>query len=68
MPLSLIFCERPFRVRVVFLVAAGLLMLFVFLLVFEGFNGVNDVGVTMSESLTVSFEIFGRHAPSYSYN
>ncbi len=60
MPLSLIFCERPFRVRVVFLVAAGLLMLFVFLLVFEGFNGVNDVGVTMSESLTVSFEIFGR--------
>jgi len=60
MPLSLNFCERPFRVRVVFLVAAGLLMLFVFLLVFEGFNGVNDVGVTMSESLTVSFEIFGR--------
>jgi len=66
MPLSLIFCERPFRVRVVFLVAAGLLMLFVFLLVFKGFNSVNDVGVTMSESLTVSVEIFGRHAPSYS--
>ncbi len=68
MPLSLIFCERPFRVRVVFLVAAGLLMMFVFLLVFKGFNGVNDVGVTMSKSLTVSFEIFARPALSYSYN
>jgi hypothetical protein len=57
MPLSLVFCERPFRVRLVFLVAAGLLMLFVFLLVFKGLNSVNDVGVTMSKSLVVSVEI-----------
>ena len=57
MPLSLVFCERPFRVRLVFLVAAGLLMLFVCLLVFKGLNSVNDVGVTMSKSLVVSVEI-----------
>ena len=57
MPLSLVFCERPLRVRLVFLVAAGLLMLFVFLLVFKGLNSVNDVGVTMSKSLVVSVEI-----------
>ncbi len=59
MPLSVISCERPFRVRVFFLIAAGLLMLFVFLLVFKGFNSINGVAVTMSESLTVStIELF----------
>jgi hypothetical protein len=65
MPLSLIFCKRPFRLRVVFLIAAGLLMLFVFLLVFKGFNSVNGVGVTMSESLTVSIDIFCHAALKY---
>jgi hypothetical protein len=53
---------------VVFLVATGFLMLFSFLLVGMGLNNVENAAVTMSESLTVSVEIFGRPALSYSYN
>lgn len=51
--------KRPFRVRVVFLVATGFLMLFSFLLVGMGLNNVENAAVTMSESLTTIEEILG---------
>jgi hypothetical protein len=39
---------------VVFLVATGFLMLFVFLLVFKGFNNTDEAAETMNGSLKVS--------------
>ncbi|KAL3786891.1 hypothetical protein ACHAW5_006970 [Stephanodiscus triporus] len=44
--------KRPFRVRVVFLIATGFLMLFLFLLVGKGLTNVNNATDTMSKSLT----------------
>jgi hypothetical protein len=59
------FYERPFRVRVIFLVATGFLMLFSFLLVGMGLTNVENAADTMSDSLTVSVEIFNRPAANY---
>ena len=49
--------KRPRRVRIVFLIATALLMLFAFLLVALGFTNVNNAAVTMGESLQTTEDI-----------
>lgn len=48
---------RPLRVRIVFLAATALLMVFAFLLVALGLTNVNNAAVTMSESIEMTEEL-----------
>jgi len=49
--------KRPLRVRIAFLVAAALLMIFAFLLVAMGLTNVNNAATTMGESLKMTDEL-----------
>ena len=52
--LFLFLVNRPFRVRVVFLIATAFLMVFAYLLVDMGLTNVNNAARSMIESLNVS--------------
>jgi len=52
--------KRPRRVRIVFLIATALLMLFSFLLVAMGFTNVQNASTTMGKSLKTTDELLER--------
>jgi len=55
--------KRPFRVRVVFLVATAVLMTSVFLFVAMGLTNVNNAATTMGKSLQVSIYHVAQELP-----